>query len=909
MSQHKCLRIHWPLQGANTAVFQDLAVHYIVGMMLYLLFSLLYPLSPLEKHQRSTLALRKPRQTSLGLGIQIDKMRSPTSSYGSPRTPSTPSFHSKSLFSPGSSPLSTPPSSPIISIQTPPSSPLQPEDYDLKDRISDDELPSIPLFHSAEHVFQEIEYRRHSFFAAIKELVTPLLGEDNNIKHFANLVRGKNANLVPVGPVRHPAGVQAILKPHQRHGLDFLVYLRQNGIGGILADDMGLGKTIQTLALFQHVKEQADLMSPEPAPFLVVCPLSVMKTWLTEIRKWTPGLTVIKFHGTAEEREKIKTLVRRERNSIKGISAAADIVITSYETLISDIVWFQRAFYWKYVVLDEGHRIKNGHSKRAQMLARVRAEFKTPIQNNLRELWSIFNWLYPDVFVPSTEDIFNDAFSLNEGRFDRSFLEDIKRFLNLVMIRRNKDSPALNLNIPPKSETIISVPLSTLQHSWYLRILTGAGALLDGEEKSSFMNSIHKLRQAEGLDECEEDTGNGVSVPPTSQLGHKTEKQKIRILDNILMELRKCSIHPYLLDDAIPEDYALGSHIVENSGKFVVLRKFLQQFVITERKKVVIFSGFEQALNLCEDVLSMIVADGQNVKHVRLDGRTPSAMRNLSMYLFQNDARYMVFFVSIRAGGEGLNLISSSTVLFLDEDWNPQVMKQAESRVHRIGQTQPVQIFRIQAKGTVEEQMTRRLVKKAYLAETITGNTDVEPYTPVKAIGFGDGFQHQHRSTALRDTLSGLFGDMISSTVKPSFLKDLNTYGWKDLVELCAVTENEHPQSSIPQTSITIDEERAWMERSARVRTNIFNGEAVDTSGRSFSVYKETIPLDLCRADRRIGKERTVMIDGFAVAKDSIIDSAPLSPGGKSPSTEKEEERSSAAKMSHELVSRIISSC
>lgn len=170
--------------------------------------------------------------------------------------------------------------------------------------------------------------------------------------------------------------VRAVLKDHQRNGLDFLVYLRRNGIGGILADDMGLGKTIQTLALFQHVREQDDLESLEPAPFLVVCPLSVMKTWLSEIEKWTPGMAVIKFHGTAEERERIKVLVRRARSLKSDSPDLPDIVVTSYETLISDIVWFQRAFVWKYVVLDEGHRIKNGQSKRAQILGRVRAEFK-----------------------------------------------------------------------------------------------------------------------------------------------------------------------------------------------------------------------------------------------------------------------------------------------------------------------------------------------------------------------------------------------------------------------------------------------------------------------------------------------------------------------------------------------------
>ena len=126
--------------------------------------------------------------------------------------------------------------------------------------------------------------------------------------------------------------------------------------------------------VFQHVREHDDLKSNEPAPFLVVCPLSVIKTWISEIEKWTPGLSVMKFHGT-DEIEKIKTLVRR-KNLSKSRFPVTSVVITSYETLVSEIAWFQRAFVWKYVVLDEGHRIKNGQSKRAQILARVRAEFK-----------------------------------------------------------------------------------------------------------------------------------------------------------------------------------------------------------------------------------------------------------------------------------------------------------------------------------------------------------------------------------------------------------------------------------------------------------------------------------------------------------------------------------------------------
>ncbi|KAI9045285.1 putative nucleosome remodeling complex ATPase subunit (Snf2h) [Aspergillus affinis] len=430
------------------------------------------------------------------------------------------------------------------------------------------------------------------------------------------------------------------------------------------------------------------------------------------------------LHGTVEEREKIKAPIRREKISRKGSSSVADIVITSYETLISDIVWFQRAFVWRYEVLDEGHRIKNGHCKRAQMLARLRTDFKL--------------------------------------------------------------------------------------------VLTGS---------------------AERMDNSVEDFGSGASDATSSQPEPKAEKRKVRILDNILMKLRKCSIQPYLLNDAIPDDYEPGNRIIEASGKFAVLRKIL-------------------------------------VKHVRLDGGTPSAMRNLSMYLFQIDPRYMVFLVFIRAGGEGLNLISASTVLFLDEDWNPQVMKQAESRVHRMGQTQPVEIFCIQAKGTTEGQMSRRLVKKAYLAATITGNTELEPSISVKAIGLGDAFQHQTRWTTLRYSIWPF---------------------WRHGFQRCQASVPERFKHSV----ITMDEERAWIEKSARVGTNNFNGETVDTSGRSFSVYKETVPLNLFRAARRIGEERTVMIDGFAVSKDSILDSAPLSPGGKP--FEKQEGRSSTAKISHEL--------
>lgn len=163
------------------------------------------------------------------------------------------------------------------------------------------------------------------------------------------------------------------------------MYLRKNGIGGILGDEMGLGKTVQTLSLFQFVKESE---APQTAPSLVICPLSVLETWVSEAAKWTPGLKLIKYHGPPGERVKIKALIASGKKvsppsqPSSGVDLReflkdhVDVVITTYDTVVSDIVWFRRVFVWKYVVLDEGHHIKNPEAKRTKMLNQLKTDFK-----------------------------------------------------------------------------------------------------------------------------------------------------------------------------------------------------------------------------------------------------------------------------------------------------------------------------------------------------------------------------------------------------------------------------------------------------------------------------------------------------------------------------------------------------
>lgn len=254
----------------------------------------------------------------------------------------------------------------------------------------------------------------------------------------------------------------------------------------------------------------------------------------------------------------------------------------------------------------------------------------------------------------------------------------------------------------------------------------------------------------------------------------------------------------------------------------------IRQYVGLENKKVIIFSGFDQTLDLCEDLLEMEKAQFP-FKYVRLDGSTSSAWRNLSVFLFQNDPRYMVFLLSTRAGGEGLNLVSSSIVIFLDDDWNPQVMRQAESRVHRIGQTQPVQIFRIHAKGTVEDQMRRRMDKKAYLADKVMGE-------------LGNNITHHM--------------DLEESTED----------------EICLIPSEPIVPRSFDAKDLANSDFHSIMSSYA-----IFNGVMVETKYRRFSVYDETV-LRISKASRRIGKSRVVTVGEWKVSKESMEMATPVSP-------------------------------
>jgi len=551
---------------------------------------------------------------------------------------------------------------------------------------------------------------------------------------------------------------------------------------------MGLGKTLQTLSLIQYLKEHDPKTGTGrlQRPFLVVCPLSVLSSWMAETKKWTPGLKAIRFHGPAHERQRLKKIVVGEMDIYGNMTAQAksklksrrnaagkdvisldtdsededdvgvDLVVTTYDCFKAEQSWFKTAFVWRYVVLDEGHTVKNHASLTSKSLQGLKAEYRliltgTPLQNNLSELWALLHWLYPEVFIDKTNELFDTSFNLSKGQYSNTVLDDARRLLELIMLRRMKNSPGVDLNLPPKTEVLLFVPLSPMQTFWYKRMITKADQGLldelfkgvkDKEETSLKTLKMVEQREAElmkieseALKVLEDDSMIGTDAwqeikaileqtvqrehdVDQAQQGKKSDWQKLM---NLLMQLRKVCNHPYQIQNAEPDPYHTGDHVITASGKFIVLEKLVTELVIKQKKKILIFSGFTKMLDLVEELLLLRGGDGSSFRSMRIDGSTCRARRNLGIRMFNDlSSDYRIMLISTRAGGLGINLATASDVVLLDQDWNPQITLQAEARAHRIGQKNPVTVYKLVSQGTVEEQMMGRIQKKLYLSAKVT---------------------------------------------------------------------------------------------------------------------------------------------------------------------------------------------
>ncbi|KAK2852316.1 hypothetical protein Q7C36_007517 [Tachysurus vachellii] len=448
------------------------------------------------------------------------------------------------------------------------------------------------------------------------------------------------------------------LRDYQVRGLNWLISLYENGINGILADEMGLGKTLQTISLLGYMKHYRNI----PGPHMVLVPKSTLYNWMNEFKRWVPSLRAVCLIGDREERTAFirDTLLPGEW----------DVCVTSYEMLIIERAVFKK-FNWRYLVIDEAHRIKNEKSK----LSEIVREFKTtnrllltgtPLQNNLHELWALLNFLLPDVFN-SSED-FDAWFDTNNCLGDTELVERLHTVLRPFLLRRIKAD--VEKSLLPKKEVKMYVGLSKMQREWYTKIL---------------MKDIDILNSAGKMD-------------------------KMRLL-NVLMQLRKCCNHPYLFDGAEPgPPYTTDLHLVVNSGKMAVLDKLLPKLK-EQGSRVLIFSQMTRMLDILEDYCMW-----RNYGYCRLDGQTPHEERQISINVFNepNSPKFL-FMLSTRAGGLGINLATADVVIIYDSDWNPQVDLQAMDRAHRIGQKKQVRVFRFITENTVEERIVERAEMKLRL--------------------------------------------------------------------------------------------------------------------------------------------------------------------------------------------------
>ncbi|MEW5311445.1 MAG: hypothetical protein WDW38_003160 [Sanguina aurantia] len=416
-----------------------------------------------------------------------------------------------------------------------------------------------------------------------------------------------------------------------------MIHLYDNGINGILADEMGLGKTLQTISLIAYLHQFRGIKGPH----IVITPKSTLGNWCNEFKRFCPVIKVIKFHGNAEDRE--------SQRQIMNTPGLFDVVVTSYEMVIKEKSHFKR-FHWRYIIIDEAHRIKNENSILSKVVRMLRTNYRllitgTPLQNNLHELWALLNFLLPEVFASA--DTFEEWFSIKDGGKEKEaeVVQQLHKVLRPFLLRRVKSD-----------------------RKWYAALLQkDIEALNGGADRSKLLN--------------------------------------------VVMQLRKCCNHPYLFQGAEPgPPYMTGSHLVENSGKMVLLDKLLPR--LKERgSRVLIFSQMTRVLDILEDYCLY-----KQHGYCRIDGNTSGDDRESMIDNFNSpDSTKFLFLLSTRAGGLGINLATADIVILYDSDWNPQMDLQAMDRAHRIGQKKEVQVFRLCVENSIEEKVIEKAYKKLRL--------------------------------------------------------------------------------------------------------------------------------------------------------------------------------------------------
>jgi superfamily II DNA or RNA helicase len=499
-----------------------------------------------------------------------------------------------------------------------------------------------------------------------------------------------NTHVVAIGPLAHvvdrlrrggvgdrpsaiPAGFSGELRGYQRDAVDWLRMMRDLGLGAVLADDMGLGKTVMLIA---HLLDRPD------GPHLVVCPTSVVTNWEREIARFAPGLTVYRHHGP---------------DRVDHLEVPTGVVVTSYGTLRRDIDMLA-AVPWHVTALDEAQQVKNPETLGARAVRRLQSAHcvaltGTPVENRLRELWSVIDLTNPGLLGSRTR--FDRRFARPvERRGDHRVRSQLRRLIAPFVLRRTKSDPRVAPDLPPRIERTV------------------ACAMTD-EQRDRYAATIAQFR------------ANG--VPGRSGMAYRGAVLAL------LTRLKQICDHPSL--------GAGGVATVGRSGKLAVTRQLITE-AMQAGERVLVFTQFVRMARILADELSHALGADIPVLH---GGLSAPARQNI-VDLFQGETDEPappVLIASLRAGGTGMNLTAATQVIHYDRWWNPAVEDQASDRAHRIGQDERVLIHRLMTVGTLEERIDALLASKREMASAVVGPgetwiTELEPDALLELVELSD---------------------------------------------------------------------------------------------------------------------------------------------------------------------------
>ncbi|TVZ03923.1 ATP-dependent helicase [Trebonia kvetii] len=465
-------------------------------------------------------------------------------------------------------------------------------------------------------------------------------------------------------PMETPDGFRGTLRPYQRRGLSWLSFLGRLGIGAVLADDMGLGKTVQLLSLLW-----AESVAPEPVrdessgSTLLICPMSLTGNWQREAERFAPGLAVHVHHGAD----------RLTGPDLGAALRAADLVITTYQTAARDLAALSE-FRWTRVVCDEAQAIKNHLSQQSKAVRSLPAASRialtgTPVENQLSELWSIMEFVNPGML--GSAKAFRERYAVPiERHGSAEAAQELRRVTQPFVLRRLKTDKTIISDLPEKQEMRVWCNLTQEQASLYAATVSDM------------------LQRIEGA--SDDITRRGLVLAT-------------------MAKLKQVCNHPaHLLRD--------GSRLPGRSGKLARLEELCEE-IAAEGDKALIFTQYAEFGRMLQPYL----AARTGCPVLFLHGGTSRKQRDALVAQFQEADEPVLFLLSLKAGGTGLNLTAANHVIHVDRWWNPAVEEQATDRAFRIGQRRDVQVRKFVCVGTLEEKIDAMIEQKKALAEQIVG--------------------------------------------------------------------------------------------------------------------------------------------------------------------------------------------